>query len=147
MKSAGGLAQSRTLRVREIRCCRESHDSGFFPRDPAIPDARGDEDDAASGGEPDQKRHRQIKPRASRARCGKSAAQIRVERAGPRALQALLQNQFHRPVGAREGGRAMVGADHPLRRRRLGAIAAQRASAKDADRDGLGMVRGAFHGI
>lgn len=79
------------------------------------------------------------------ARGGKSAAQIGVKRAGPRALQALLQNQSHRMVGAREGSGTIVGADHALRRRRFGAIGAQRASAPDADGDGFDWVRETFH--
>jgi len=40
----------------------------LFPRDAAIPDAGRDEDNTATGAEPDQKRHRQVKMRADRAR-------------------------------------------------------------------------------
>jgi hypothetical protein len=102
----------------------------LFPRYPAIPDARGDEDEATARCEINQERRWQIKFCTNRHRERQPTAQIRVKRAGPRALQALLQNQFHRLVGAREGGGAVVGADHALRRGRFGAIGAQRVRTR-----------------
>ena len=121
--------------------------SGFlFYGNTAIPDTRGDEDETAAGGEPDQKWHRQIKPRADRARSRKSAAKIRVKRAGPRALQAFLQYQFQRGVGTRQGDSASVGANQTLGGGRFGAVSAQPASAVGANGDGFGLVRSTFHG-
>jgi len=119
----------------------------LFSRDAAIPDSRRDEDHATAGAEPDQERHWQIKPRADRARRRKSAAQIRIKRAGPRALKTILQDQLHRLVVADEGGGASVGADHALRGVRSGAVGAQRAPAIGADGHGFGLVRETFHGV
>ena len=118
----------------------------ILSRNPAIPDSRRDEDEAASGGEPDQKRHRQIKIRAHRARCRKSAAQIRVKRAGPRALQTFLEDQIHGLVSAGEGGGAILGADHARRGGRGDAIRAQGPAAIRADGDGFSLMLGTFHG-
>jgi hypothetical protein len=60
-------------------------------------------------------------------------------------LQILLENQLQCLVVAREGGLAIVGADHALRHAQFGAIGAQRAPAVSANGDGLRVVRGAFH--
>jgi hypothetical protein len=96
--------------------------ANLFPRDAPIPDSRGDENQTTTRGEPYQKRHGQIKPRAHRARQRKSAAKIRVKCAGPRALHTFLKDQLHCLVVARERGGAMVGTNHALGRRRLRAI-------------------------
>jgi hypothetical protein len=122
-------------------------DGIISPRDAAIPDARRDEDDAAPGGEPNQKWHGQIKIRADCARRRKFAAQIRIKCAGPRALKTFLEDQLQRLVIAREGGGASVGAGHALGGVGFGAVGAQRASAIGADGDGFGMVRETFHGV
>src|SRR5208282_1279801 len=117
----------------------------LFFGDAAIPNSRSNEDDAASGRECNQERQRQIKPRADRRRRREPGAKITVKRAGPRALQALLQDQLHGLVIVRERRRAGVRANHALRRRSFGAIGAQRASAVSANGDGFSMMGGAFH--
>ena len=112
----------------------------LFFGDAAIPNPRGHEDGAATGAEPDQKRNGQIKMRADRTRRRKSAAEIRIKRAGPRALPALLQDQLHGLVVARERRRAGIRTNHALRCRRFDAIGAHCPSAISADGDGFGMV-------
>lgn len=117
----------------------------MFARNPTIPDARGDEDEAATGAEPDKEGHGEIILCADGAGGGKSATEVGIKRAGAGALQALLQNQFQRAIRARERSGAGIRTHHARAGVRLGALRAECAAAVGADGDGFDLVGGAFH--
>jgi hypothetical protein len=116
-----------------------------FPGDPEIPNARCGEDGGAAGAKPNQKRRWQVTPRADTAGGRERGAQEKIERIGPRALRAPLQDQIHCFSLAVKRGGTIIRAHHALRCRRFRAGRAQCLPTPDTDGHGFGIVRGAFH--
>lgn len=120
-------------------------DSILFARDEGVPDSGGEQNDGAGAGEENEKGRWQHVPRHHRCRCGESATEITIERAGFETLHAFLQQGLQGTLVLREAGGAFSGANHSRRGRGSNAIGAHRPAAVGADSDSVDLMFEAFH--